>query len=306
MKRRTLSLALALALVLALVPMATPAFAADTFNIEVKLQTDGEYTCTLLIKGVHAVLYTPETDERLRHIKFLGDEQNLSATIIDGVFKYTWWNYYELRYMDFQVAAGKELDLFNEMFYDGRHRNTVLGGEYNSVHIGFSSPYDWLYGDDVVEVVTTLLSEEGFIKIDPSVFAADSTPAPTINLDTADTWAQPGITEAVAKGFVPSDIQNSYTNVITRAEFCRLAVKWVEYALDKDINTILTERAGTLKEGTFSDTTDPAILAAYQLGITSGEVAPTADKPGVFNPSGQFNRQSAATMIRNVCAAHPV
>jgi hypothetical protein len=125
------------------------------------------------------VLYTPETDEWLRCIKILGDEQKLSITVIDGVYKYTWWNAYELKHMDRQVAAGKELDLFDELFYEGTHKNAVLGGEYDGVQIYFSSPYDWPYGDDAAEVMTTLLSEEGLIKLDPSVFAATAVSLPT-------------------------------------------------------------------------------------------------------------------------------
>ncbi len=48
-------------------------------------------------------------------------------------------------------------------------------------------------------------------------------------LDSASSWAVPGIKSAIAKGFVPADIQNNYTSFITRAEFCRMAVKWLEY-----------------------------------------------------------------------------
>jgi alpha-tubulin suppressor-like RCC1 family protein len=132
-----------------------------------------------------------------------------------------------------------------------------------------------------------------------------TTPTPPANpLDSASGWAKEGITAAIGKGFVPADIQGSYTNVITRAEFCRMAVKWLEYSLDKGIDAIIAENGDPAKIGhTFSDTTDPAILAAYRLGITGGTVAPADGKPGTFNPSGQFSREQAATMIRNTCRA---
>ncbi|MDR0324905.1 MAG: lipocalin family protein [Oscillospiraceae bacterium] len=124
------------------------------------------------------------------------------------------------------------------------------------------------------------------------------------NLDTADSWAHGGITEALGKGFVPPAIQDNYKSVITRAEFCVLAVRWVEYALDKPIAEIVTERGLPERMShTFSDTDDPNILAAYRIGITGGEVAPTDSTPGRFNPDGQFNRQQAATMILNTCRA---
>jgi hypothetical protein len=120
----------------------------------------------------------------------------------------------------------------------------------------------------------------------------------TLNpLDTASSWARDGITSALNKGFIPADLQNNYSNVITREEFCRMAVKWVEYALGKNIDTILAERGLTRNPNAFTDTDDPAILAAAALGITSGIGG------GLFDPNGQFNREQAATMIMNTCKA---
>ena len=124
------------------------------------------------------------------------------------------------------------------------------------------------------------------------------------NLDTASSWARDGITAAVGKGFVPSDIQGSYTNVITRQEFCRLAVKWLEYATGKNIDTLLTEKGLSRNPNAFDDTKDEYILAAYALGITSGTTAPTATAPGKFTPDGQFSREQAATMVRNTVKAY--
>ncbi|MDR0324574.1 MAG: cellulase family glycosylhydrolase [Oscillospiraceae bacterium] len=120
------------------------------------------------------------------------------------------------------------------------------------------------------------------------------------NLDSASGWARDGIQSAYAKGVIPEDIQNNYQNVITRAEFCRMAVRWLEFRLRKGIDTIVAERGIPERMGhTFSDTTNTDILAAYRLGVTGGEVAPTDAAPGRFNPSGQFNREQAAMMILN-------
>ena len=115
------------------------------------------------------------------------------------------------------------------------------------------------------------------------------------NLESASEWARDSITTAVAKGFVPADVQSDYTNVITRQEFCRMAIKWVEYATDRNIDFVLSSRGLSRDLNAFSDTSDPDILAAYALGITNG----TGD--GQFTPNGQFNREQAATMIMNTC-----
>jgi hypothetical protein len=118
---------------------------------------------------------------------------------------------------------------------------------------------------------------------------------------TPSEWAVESVTSAIAKGFVPADIQYDYHNPITRADFCRLSVNWLEYKTGKSVDAILAEKGLTCRQDAFSDTNDPAILAAYALGITSGTTEPTADKSGVFSTNGQFSREQAATMIRNVC-----
>ena len=127
---------------------------------------------------------------------------------------------------------------------------------------------------------------------------------PIGDLDSASDWARDGIKSAIAKGFVPADIQGRYTNVITRAEFCRMAVKWMEYAAGKDIDAILADKGLSRDLGAFSDTNDQDILAAYALGITSGTTAPTDTAPGVFSPNSQFTREQAATMVRNTVKAY--
>jgi len=121
------------------------------------------------------------------------------------------------------------------------------------------------------------------------------TPVPSGNpLDTASSWAREGLTATIAKGFVPSDLQNNYRNTITRAEFCRLAVKWVEYQTGKSIDTVMSEKGVSRNPSAFTDTSDPAILAAFALGITSGV------GNNQFNPNGSFTREQAAGMILNV------
>jgi len=118
---------------------------------------------------------------------------------------------------------------------------------------------------------------------------------------TASEWAREEIMSAIAKGFVPLEIQNNYRNVITRLEFCRMSVKFVEYKIGKGIDEILADNDASRDSNAFSDTNDPDILAAFALGITDGTRAPTATTPGLFTPDGQITRQQAARMLMNVC-----
>ena len=120
--------------------------------------------------------------------------------------------------------------------------------------------------------------------------------------DQPSSWAVDIVNAAIAKGFVPEDLQSSYLNVITRQEFCRMAVRWVEFVLGQPIGQIVSERGDPDRARlAFSDTSDRSVMAAFQLGIISGTVAPSIDSPGIFSPDGQFDRQSAAQMIMQAC-----
>ncbi|MDR0325306.1 MAG: right-handed parallel beta-helix repeat-containing protein [Oscillospiraceae bacterium] len=178
--------------------------------------------------------------------------------------------------------------IFSGNTYVQNNFGPVLSDYYSS-----SSTQNIFYNEATLSDIIKYLGDKT-AKVLPLSFA------PANPLDTAADWAKAGITAAIGKGFVPADIQGSYTNVITRAEFCRLAVRWLEVRLDKNIDAIVAERGIAERMGhTFSDTTDPNILAAYRLGVTGGELAPTDAAPGRFNPGGQFNREQAAMMILN-------
>jgi hypothetical protein len=90
-------------------------------------------------------------------------------------------------------------------------------------------------------------------------------------------------------------MQNTYEKIITRAEFCRMSVRFAEYATSKTIDEIMAENGVSRDLDAFTDTSDPDILAAYALGITMGTA------PGIFSPNGTFDRQQAATMLMRVC-----
>jgi hypothetical protein len=125
----------------------------------------------------------------------------------------------------------------------------------------------------------------------------------TQTLKTAAAWARDGILTALKKGFIPKNLQDNYSNVIPRQEFCWMALMFIEFALGKDIDEILTERGLVRDSNAFSDTSDPYILAAFALGVTNGTQAPTETQPGIFTPNGKFTRQEAATMLMRVCEA---
>ena len=123
-----------------------------------------------------------------------------------------------------------------------------------------------------------------------------SAPISNSRLASASDWAKDGIKSALKKGFVPEDVMDDYQGVISRRDFCRMAVRYVEYATGDSIDGIMAAKGVTRDPNAFSDTGDPDILAAFAVGITSG----TGN--GQFTPDGRFTREQAARMLMNVCA----
>lgn len=115
------------------------------------------------------------------------------------------------------------------------------------------------------------------------------------NINTASNWAKTDIKSAITKGFVPTELQNNYKNNITRAEFCRLAINYLENKLSKNIDSILAENGVSRNKNAFTDTNDTDILAALALNITGG----TGN--GKFSPNNEISREQAATMIQRTC-----
>lgn len=76
--------------------------------------------------------------------------------------------------------------------------------------------------------------------------------------------------------------QPAFTQVITREQFAQLIVNLTEKALGKELAQASSD--------TFSDTSSPAILKAYQAGIITGM------GDGTFEPK-TTNREQIATMI---------
>jgi hypothetical protein len=95
-------------------------------------------------------------------------------------------------------------------------------------------------------------------------------------------------------GLITDEMRGAYQSTATRAEFCRLAMRFLEVFYSKTSNEILKDRNITTR--VFSDTSDEAIGAAAALGIISG----TSVVNNTFTPNGTLTREQAATMLRNV------
>lgn len=97
------------------------------------------------------------------------------------------------------------------------------------------------------------------------------------------SWAQAGVEEAKALGLTSNRMLGNYTENITREDFSELVIRLYE---------ILMNRAAPLPEANpFTDTVNPNVLKAYQLGIVTG----TGNN--LFLPQDSLTREQASLMF---------
>lgn len=100
----------------------------------------------------------------------------------------------------------------------------------------------------------------------------------------ASDWAKPELSEAFKNGLIPASLQGAdMTKSITREEIAELAVKLYEMTTGT--------KAQAESPNLFSDTTNPEILKALKLGVTTGISTTT------FAPKALTNREQVATML---------
>jgi len=99
-------------------------------------------------------------------------------------------------------------------------------------------------------------------------------------------WAVPEVQEAIENNLTTPKVMIEFQKAITREEFCELAVKLYESMTGK-----IAEPAPST---TFSDTNNPEVLKAYNLGIVAGV------GNGKFAPDNYVTRQEIATMLLRV------
>lgn len=113
-------------------------------------------------------------------------------------------------------------------------------------------------------------------------------PSPTPPSGNApSSWAANEVNQAIDARLVPAALRTNYTQAITRAEFCALAVALYESAT----GNVITNRQ------TFSDTNDVNVQMMAAIGVVNGV------GNNMFNPNGSLTREQAATMLARLAEA---
>jgi len=126
-------------------------------------------------------------------------------------------------------------------------------------------------------------------------FIVSGTAAPSTEIlagyEDLSGWAAPEVNEAKNESLVTDKVMIDFPADITREEFCELAVLLYEK---------MTGNKAVASQNPFSDTSNPEILKAYNLGIVSGI------GEGKFAPANKVTRQEiSAMLLRTLKAAMP-
>jgi len=100
----------------------------------------------------------------------------------------------------------------------------------------------------------------------------------------ASEWATKELKKADEMGLIPDSLRGKdFKKPITRAEFAAVAVKLYE--------NLTSKKATPIEKNPFTDTKDPEILKAFNLGVTNGTSAT------LFSPDAFITREQLATML---------
>lgn len=124
-----------------------------------------------------------------------------------------------------------------------------------------------------------------------------------LNLNTdikelqCSSWARDSIISGNLYGIIPEEINNRFSENITRGDFCRLAARvYLKTEGDWTIDEYIEKFTKDMKNP-FNDTDDKYIVLANYRGIVSGK------DNGRFFPDDFITREEAAVMLANMAKA---
>ena len=153
---------------------------------------------------------------------------------------------------------------------------------------------------EVTFSVITSENHEAAIKTDDDLWAQEGSDTEEDGLivkppeDAPSAWAAAEVSAAIEAGLVPESMQKGYQEEVTRGAVANIFINLIEQASRMSIAMLMAEKGVETDPGAFTDTDDPAVLAANALGIIHG----IGD--GRFDPDGTLLRAQIAGIICRV------
>lgn len=200
--------------------------------------------------------------------------------------------YFELDTPDSVFSADLYYEMNDESSLDELQAQiSVNGGDWVEVYVANSH---WpLYEGDRQTSTTAALTSESHVQLrvryGGPLGYSDWSNVLSVNAPAfeASDWAQGEIAKAEEMGLIPEILDGAdLTADITRAEFAAVSVKVYE--------ALSGTPALPAVANPFTDTADPEILKAYNIGAVNGTSATT------YSPNDLLNREQAAAMLTRV------
>ena len=93
-------------------------------------------------------------------------------------------------------------------------------------------------------------------------------PAASMTADAADipsSWAVSEVNNAIELGIVPADLKANYDSPITRADFCKAAIAFIEAKTGDAIETVCARFSVNIDYEAFSDTSEKYVAQIAAL-----------------------------------------
>jgi len=114
------------------------------------------------------------------------------------------------------------------------------------------------------------------------------------SIDAPSSWAREEVASAINTGLVPENLQQNYTQPVSRSNVAQMFINLIEKYSGQSIDAFLAKKGVSINSGAFTDTNDKAVLAANALGIIKGV------GNGKFEPDGTFTRAHVAAIFNRI------
>lgn len=269
----------------------------NTYYFRMRYALESGYDEFATVYSPYSDVFAIGKDANVREIKTLDPPENLKVIVKkDSNNK----PYFQLDWTIPQsiTESSKDIPVFHRIDFKVGNNKWASEKEFDSMAIAPSKlltssdildPIEKDYVDKVVIEENTYYFRvlfEGEPKTGSSIYSAFSNVASTKleAYSNASNWAKPELDKANDYGLIPDSLKGTdMTKPITREEFAEVAIKLYE----KTTGIIPSVNVAN----PFTDTKNPEILKAFQIGITDG-TSPTS-----FEPNKLINREQVATML---------